>query len=449
MNAREVAYSILFRYAQESGRLHEQIALALAEGGLSDGEKKYVSNICSGVVRNLNLIDWKLSDLYNGDYKRMLNKIKTLLRLAMYELDYMNFIPPHATVNEFAGLARKKINALAAAQVNGILRNYLREKGRYDPEKKFKYIETQLSVKYSFPEWMIKRWIHFWGEEETRQLCAAFNQRPYFDLRINTLRIKPQDFRQILTGNKIEFSQSTVFPQVVKVYDIIKISKLKLFAEGLCSVQDESGQLVLELLEPAAEGWLVDACAAPGGKLTGILERQLAGYKIIGLDVNMQRLNIVKQNCQRLGLPNYVLVQNDATRPALRSSKFKQILIDAPCSGLGSIQKHPDIKWRRSLPEILEFQELQLRILKAQAELLAGGGLLVYSTCTIEPAENEVVIEKFLEINNGDFEIDPIPDRLTAFSPDHKYLRTFPHRHQMDGSFAVRLRKKMDKMTGY
>ena len=442
MNAREVAYSILFSYAQEKGRLHERITLALSAGGLSDGEKKYISNICSGVVRNLGLIDWKLSDLYNGDYKHMLNKIKTMLRLAMYELDYMDFIPPHATVNEFASLARKKINALAAAQVNGILRNYLREKGRYDPEKKFKYIETQLSIKYSFPEWMVKRWIHFWGEEETRQLCAAFNQRPYFDLRINTLRIKPPEFLQILTGNKIEFSQSVIFREVVKVYDILKITKLKLFAEGLCSVQDESGQLVLDLLEPVTAGWLVDACAAPGGKLTGMLERQPDGYKIIGMDISRQRLNILRQNCLRLGLQNYVLVQNDATRPALQSSNFKQILIDAPCSGLGSIQKHPDIKWRRSLPEILEFQDLQLRILKAQAELLASGGSMVYSTCTIEPAENEVVIEKFLEINNGDFEIDPIPDRLAAFSPDRKYLRTFPHRHQMDGSFAVRLRKK-------
>ncbi len=441
MNAREVAYSILFHYAQENGRLHEQIALGLAEGGLSDGEKKYISNICSGVVRNLSLIDWKLSDLYNGDYKHMLNKIKTLLRLAMYELDYMDFIPPHATVNEFAGLARKKINPLAAAQVNGILRNYLREKGRYDPERKFKYIETQLSVKYSFPEWMVKRWIHFWGTEETRQLCAAFNERPYFDIRINILRIKPQEFLHILTSNKIEFSQSALFQEVVKVYDILKIIKLKLFAEGLCSVQDESGQLVLDLLEKAGDGWIVDACAAPGGKLTGILERQLARYKIIGLDVNMQRLNTLKQNCQRLGLQNYVLVQNDATRPALRNN-FKQILIDAPCSGLGSIQKHPDIKWRRSLPQILEFQDLQLKILNAQAELLSSGGLMVYSTCTIEPAENEVVIEKFLELKKGGFEIDPIPDKLAAFSTDRKYLRTFPHRHQMDGSFAVRLRKK-------
>jgi 16S rRNA (cytosine967-C5)-methyltransferase len=129
-----------------------------------------------------------------------------------------------------------------------------------------------------------------------------------------------------------------------------------LFADGLCSVQDESGQLVLDLLEPVADGWLVDACAAPGGKLTGVLERRLNGYKIIGLDVNMQRLKILQQNCRRLGLQNYVLIQNDATRPALRRSNFKQILIDAPCSGLGSIQKHPDIKWRRSLPEILEFQ---------------------------------------------------------------------------------------------
>jgi 16S rRNA (cytosine967-C5)-methyltransferase len=441
MNARDIAYTILLQFEQERVRLHELIGAGLAAAGLSDGEKKYISHICAGVVRNLSLIDWKLSDLYEGDYKRMLNKIKTLLRLAMYELDYMDFIPPHATVNEFAGLARKKINPLAAAQVNGILRNYLREKSRYNPERKFKYLETQLSVKYSFPEWMVKRWIHFWGAEETRQLCAAFNQRPYFDIRINILRIVPRDFMQILTSHKIEFSQSALFPEVVKVYDILKLTKLKLFAQGFCSVQDESGQLAVELLQPDGEDWIIDACAAPGGKLSGILERQGNRYKVIGLDISLDRLHILKQNCQRLGLRNYLLIQSDAACPALRGN-FRQILIDAPCSGLGSIQKHPDIKWRRSLPEILEFQDLQLKILKAQAALLKPGGLMVYSTCTIEPAENEVVIEKFLDLAAGEFEIDPVPDRLAAFSADRKYLRTFPHRHQMDGSFGVRLRKK-------
>jgi len=443
MNAREIAYYILFHFEQEKGKLHELISnsLTATEYDLRDGEKKYISHLCSGVVRNLSLIDWKLSGLYDGDYKRMLNKIKSLLRLALYELDYMDFIPPHATVNEVTTLARKKINSRAAAQVNGILRTYLREKGRFDPERKFKYIETQLAVKYSFPEWMIKRWINLWGEEETRQLCAAFNERPYFDLRINLSRVTSDDFIQILNRNNIEFRPSAVFPQVVKVYDLLKITKLKLFEQGLCSVQDESSLLVLELLQLDFKGWIVDVCAAPGGKLTAILEREKSGLKVIGLDRDLRRLNRLQENCQRLGLQNYNLLQNDATVPAFRT-EFEQILIDAPCSGLGSIQKHPDIKWRRSWSEILEFQELQLKILQAQAKLIKTGGFIVYSTCTIEPAENEGVVEKFLELHKDRFEIDRLPERLRLFSRDNTYLRTFPHHHQMDGSFAVRLRKK-------
>jgi hypothetical protein len=184
MNAREVAYSILFRFAQENGRLHEQIALALSAGGLSDGEKKYISNICSGVVRNLGLIDWKLSGLYNGDYKHMLNKIKP--SYAWPCTSWITWIySAHATVNEFASLARKN-HRPAAAQVNGILRNYLREKGRYDPEKKFKYIETSFSIKYSFRSgWLNAGYIS--GARKKPGNYAA-NQRPYFDLRINTLR---------------------------------------------------------------------------------------------------------------------------------------------------------------------------------------------------------------------------------------------------------------------
>jgi 16S rRNA (cytosine967-C5)-methyltransferase len=444
MNGRETAYYILFRFEQERGRLHEQIGHTLTESDLGDREKKYVSHICSGVVRHLGLIDWKLSGLYEGDYRKMLIKIKTLLRLAMYELDYMDFIPPHATLNEFATLARKKVNAVAAAQVNGILRNYLREKSRYNPEKKFKYRETQLSVKYSFPEWMVQRWIHFWGEEETKELCEAFNQRPCFDIRINLSRIQQDEFLKILTTQKVEYGLSKIFPEVIKVYDILRINRLKLFEKGLCSVQDESGLLVLHLLDPEGKGWLLDACAAPGGKFTGLLERRKMELKIIGLDKDLKRLTVVRQNCQRLGLENYRLVQSDAAQPPFRIN-FDQILVDAPCSGLGTIQKHPDIKWRRTLKEILEFQTLQLKILEGLSRYVKEGGCLVYSTCTIDPAENEVVIEKFLEKHQDSFEAASLPAKLSDFSTDQKYLRTFPHRHQMDGSFAVMLRKKQDK----
>ena len=322
--------------------------------------------------------------------------------------------------------------------MNGILRTYLREKGKYNPEKKFKFRETQLSVKYSFPEWMILKWIDWFGEKETELICQALNERPEFDVRINTSKIEIADFKQILEDNQVTYKKSEYFPSILKITDVQAISQLKLFEKGYCSIQDESAYLVTQLMDIQKGDCVLDACVAPGGKFTAVMEKNIENVTLVGNDIYKDRNSIVQQNCKRLGFDNYFLMQSDSIYPAFKPN-FDKILIDAPCSGLGTIQKNPDIKWRRNQNEIEDFQKLQINILNSVSKLVKRNGYVIYSTCTINREENEDVIEKFLK-HNKLFSLVPPKDSFKKFVKNENYLRTFPHIHKMDGSFAAILK---------
>ena len=212
--------------------------------------------------------------------------------------------------------------------------------------------------------------------------------------------------------------------------------------KGLCTIQDESGYLVTQLIQPEEGESILDACAAPGGKYTALLEKN-AGSKIMALESQQGRILKIRENCRRLGFSDAMVVIGDAQSAPVQNKTFDQILVDAPCSGLGTIQKNPDIKWRRTLEEIFQFQTLQLKILKDADRILKPGGYLIYSTCTVDPSENEAVIEDFLSKNLNTYRIVPPPESFQTFSVDNKYMRTFPHIHDMEGSFAVKLQKEL------
>jgi 16S rRNA (cytosine967-C5)-methyltransferase len=196
----------------------------------------------------------------------------------------------------------------------------------------------------------------------------------------------------------------------------------------------------MQLTTIKAGDLVLDTCAAPGGKYTALLEKYHKQSVIVAQEIIGKRLMMLRENCQRLGFSDSMFVQGDGTDSAFKPV-FNHIIADVPCSGFGSIQKHPDIKWRRTFEEISRFQQLQLQILNNISSLLKPGGNLIYSTCTIEPAENEEVIKEFLNRQNGMFEIVTPPKFLKIFMVESKYIRTFPHQHGMEGSFAVKLLK--------
>jgi 16S rRNA (cytosine967-C5)-methyltransferase len=441
MTARETAFKILLKFEQTRQHLDFLIDTSLQDGQLSARERKFSSNLVSGVIRHLTLFDWKIATLYKGNYKKALVKFKTILRLSLYEIDFLDFIPPHATVNEYVNLAKKQLPKAYVSTVNAIIRTYLREGKSLKPEKRFKYDDTRLAIRYSFPEWLIRRWLGTWDKDFVEKMCQAFNHRPVFDIRVNKCKIGPEEFEQKLRDHKIEYSQSTYFSHMFKITDMQKIRQLKWLENGYCSIQDESGYIVTSLLDPISDkDRILDACAAPGSKYTALLEKYSDKISLYAHEINYRRLRFVKQNCQRLDFSDGLLINGDSNFPPLKNN-FDQILIDAPCSGFGTIQKHPDIKWRRSLEEILNFQKLQLSILKRIGDLLKPNGILIYSTCTIEPSENETVIEEYLKSQMGKFKVVAPPASLKEFSTEGGFIRTFPHLHEMEGSFAAKLQR--------
>lgn len=440
MNARQASFKILLKFEESNNRLEDLINDVFIKTNISPKEKKFIYNLSSGVIRHLSLIDWKIGLLFKGNYKKSLNKFKIIIRLAIYEIDYLDFIPSFATVNEYVNLAKSKLDMRNSSVVNGILRTYLREKGKYNPEKKFKYKETQISVKYSFPEWIIKKWIKWFGEEETEKLCQSFNERPEFDLRINTTKIAIEEFIKVLESNQVNFTKSEYFPAIIKITDVQKINQLKLFEKGLCSIQDESAYLITELMNIQKGDTILDACVAPGGKFTALMEKDIEDVTLIGNDIYKDRLAVVRQNCRRLGFEKFLVLQSDSILPPF-SQKFDKIIIDAPCSGLGTIQKNPDIKWRRTQSEIENFQKLQSELLSSVSKLVKQDGIIIYSTCTINREENEDVVERFLEKNENYSLLTP-DKSFKRFIKKENFLRTFPHIHKMDGSFAAILKCK-------
>jgi len=216
MNARENALKILLEFEQEACRLNDLIDRHLKSSKFSARERKFIYNLVSGVVRHRSLFDWKISSLFKGNYKKTLNNFKLILCLGLYELDFLDYIPPHATLNEYVSIAKKKLPGSNNKTVNGVLRTYLREGRGLDPYKKFKYMDTKLAVKYSFPEWLIKRWLAIWPSEFVQEMCEAMNERPLFGVRINRLKIDNKKFVDALLEADIKFVPSEHFADMRK-----------------------------------------------------------------------------------------------------------------------------------------------------------------------------------------------------------------------------------------
>jgi 16S rRNA (cytosine967-C5)-methyltransferase len=268
---------------------------------------------------------------------------------------------------------------------------------------------------------------------------VANNLRPDLTLRVNRLKIDFNFFITQLEQHQIQFSRSQFLDYFVRVKHMAGIGSSEMYRQGFFLVQDESAGLAVQLLDPKPGDRVIDMCSAPGGKTTFIGELMKNIGEIVAIDRYETRLNLVKNSCQRLGIANTHFIAADAT--TVQTAPAERVLVDAPCSGLGVLSKKPDAKWKREPEDLVKLVEIQRGILENSAKHVKPGGILVYSTCTTEPEENFALVKSFLEMHS-EFEIENASNfadgRLVAAGG---YLETFPHRHGMDGSFAIRLRK--------
>jgi 16S rRNA (cytosine967-C5)-methyltransferase len=407
---------------------------------LEDVDRRFVTEVVNGVLRWRGKLDWYLNQLYLGEFENLLVEVKNNLRSSVYQLIYLDRIPPYAVLFEAVEIAKAKYNQKTANLVNAILRNFLRQR------KKFELLEKQLDVldrishKYSHPKWLVQRWIEYWGIDEVTKLCQINNEPPRLAVRLNEKLLQRENLFKFLEENTIPYEIHPDFQNFVWIDNFLEFRKGDFITRGLVSVQDISTALPVLLLDPQPGEMVLDMCTAPGGKSGFILEKMKDEGKLVAMDRHLFRVRLTRENLNRLGYTNfYISVADSTSLPT--SILYDRILIDAPCSGFGVLRKRVDLKWKRSEQDIINMKTIQQSLLESAAKNLKPGGIIVYSTCTIEPEENERVIEAFLESHHN-FELESLQDLVPGkYLGTKYYVQTFPHKHQMDGSFAVRLKK--------
>lgn len=413
-------------------------------------ERAFAQELAYGVVRRLLPIDRSLARHLRHPLEKLPAPVRNSLRLGAYELLYGGG-RAYAAVSQAVELARAHGHGGTASLVNAVLRRIARDPRPAGPDPGAGEVE-RISLEYSCPEWLVRRWVARLGAGEAGALCAALNRTPPLAGRCNLTRIGVADLLARLEGEGVRVRPGRYRPECFVLEDSPRpVAELPSFREGLFSLQDEGSALVAPVLDPRPGLRVVDACSAPGTKTAHLLELMGGNGEVLAVDVHPGRLRLVEEGCARLGLGGLHTVAGDARRlaellPPAWQGRADRILVDAPCSGLGALARRPDLRWRRREEDLATLSALQREILDGAAAALDPGGVLVYSTCTTEPEENQQVVEAFLA-RHPEFAADdlgPWVPAALAGECRNGWLQLWPHRHGVDGFFICRLRKYRD-----
>ncbi len=437
--ARGVAVKLLSRYESSDSYIDKLLDGELRRTDLSPADRALVTELVNGTVRWQSRIDWILTGFYHGEFTKCLPLIKNALRIALYQMLFLSKIPPPAAINESVEIVKQVKGDKHAGIVNGVLRNILRNitSIRYPSREENEILH--LSVHSAHPQWMVRRYVERFGADEAEQLLNANNHRPMLTLRVNTMRTTRDEIEKQLEDAQIKYERSPVHDNSLLITSLRDVRSLPAFTEGLITVQDASASLAVQLADPKPGMTVYDLCAAPGGKAVHAAEVMKNQGKIVALELYESKLRLIQENAQRAGV-SIIEPQHGDAREFEAAKPADIVFVDAPCTGMGTLSKKPDIKWRRNLEDIRKMSTKQLEILEHAATLVRPGGVIIYSTCTIEPEENSGVVQKFLA-QHSNFELEPAEYFLPETVVEDGFLQTFPHRHRSDGAFAARLKK--------
>ncbi len=360
----------------------------------------FVRELVYGVLENKLTLDYYIDLLLRDGIDSLKQAELNIIRMGIYQLGYMNSVPEYAAVNESVILAKRYARGKAGL-VNGVLREYQNKKIHLRLPERDEDEIRYLSIKYSYAPWIVEKWLSYYKTDFVEKLLAAGNERPPMTIRANWLKIRKQDLIDVLRdrGFEVEDGKNCANALYVKGSGLLDS---EMYEHGLFTPQDESSMIVAEKLDPKQGDLVMDVCAAPGGKTTAIAERMNNTGRIIASDIYRRKLEQVNREAKRLGITNIETRSWDATRvDSTMVEKADRVLVDAPCSGLGVVRRKPEIKYREKNNDIELLPKKQLAILSASSSYVKSGGTLVYSTCTINPDENEKVVAEFLKKNSS------------------------------------------------
>ncbi len=458
-NARKFAHTVLQTIYRSQAFADDVFDAAIKDVVLSEPDRALAFELVYGVLRHAITLDWRLDHLSRKPMARLPLNVATILRVAAYQLLFLDRIPESAAVNEAVNLIRKQPGHDWRGLVNAILRNLIRQQAPSLPDIDGNPVQG-LSIRYACPLWMVERWITAFGFAHAEELCRKTLEIPPMTLRTNTLRSTRKELLNRLTAEGFSAQATPVSPLGVTLEKCGNPGRLSVVQEGLCYVEDEAAQLIPPLLDPQPGDRILDACAAPGGKTTHLAQLMQNQGTIIAIDRKGDRLLRLIANCERFGISIVQSHECDMTdllritpeevadRPTLHRpfliEPFDRIVVDAPCSGLGILRRHPEGKMFKQFVTIKQSHHIQKQILHSLCTLLRPGGTIVYSACSIEPEETTEVISAFCQ-EHPDFQREAVtpwvPPSGHSLVTDEGYLCTAIQSFTMDAFFACRLRK--------
>ena len=442
---REIALEVLVEVLEKGGYSHKVLGAALSKYQYMDKQQRgFLTRLCEGTIERALELDYIIDHFSKVPIKKQKPVIRNILRMSVYQLKYMDSVPASAACNEAVKLATKKGFYNLKGFVNGVLRNISRGLHEFIYPDKDIELAMYLSVRYSMPLWMVEFWLSSYSKEIVESMLEAFCSTKDTSIRVNLNKITKDSLKNILEQQGINVNKGAYLPCALRISNYNYLSSLEEFKKGYFQVQDESSMLVGEVTGVQPGDLVVDVCAAPGGKSLHVAELLNGTGKVISRDLTPDKTALIEENNTRLGFSNMQIEVYDALSfdPTLEG-KADVVIADLPCSGLGVIGKKPDIKYRVTIKDLTSLQQLQQDILKVVTRYVKPGGILIYSTCTISPLENEENLS-WLE-SQGEFSlesIDPyIPEQLQDATTKKGYLQMIPGVHETDGFFVARLKK--------
>lgn len=436
--ARQTAYGVLTA-AHRGGRINDLLHSALAASALSERERRFTTELVLGATRMQARLDADLSGCYHGRFHHLEPQIRRLLRLGAYQLRYMDSVPARAALDTTVDLARANSLSRAAGLVNGVLR----ELSRREPDTPPADLATpeELATAYSHPQWLVEKWLSQWGRERTVALMEWNNRSPVVWFRRRVGEKMRQKLAASAADQGLLLHPHPLLPDYLSAErSPAPLLSAEMLAGGSFIVQDPSAGAVVAAVDPQPGETIIDFCAGPGGKTAALADQVGSTGRVAACEIDSRRVELIRDTVTRLGLLNVDLYPGDVLKTALPTAD--KILVDAPCTGTGVVARRADLRWRRQPEHLPQMVALQTALLERAAQLLPTGGLLVYATCSLEPEENWELVTAF-QRKHQQYHIDSMPPGVPAdWIDDQGALATFPAQHQVDGVFAVRLRKR-------
>jgi 16S rRNA (cytosine967-C5)-methyltransferase len=438
--ARKISIDVLEEVFNRKAYSNIALGRSLNKSELDPKDKALVTEIVYGTIKYKYTLDCILDYYLKNGIKKIDSAVLNILRISVYQLRYLDKIPPFAVVNEAVELAKRKSTGTAKL-VNGILRNYLRQSEVIYYDKK-NYLD-KLCFTYSFPKWLVEMFVSQYNPDEVINILEGLNSRPSVTVRVNNLKTTYEEAYEKLTEYGYDIEEGEVCPEAIIINKGRNIEDNPLFIQGLISVQDESAMMVAPIMDLSDGINVLDLCSAPGGKTCHIAEIMNNTGEISAFDLHENKLALVKENLIRLGITNVICSRLDASKYTHKLAEYgDRVLIDVPCSGIGIIRKKPEIKWTKDIISTKSLIEIQRNIMINAAKYTKVGGKLIYSTCTLNKNENEDNVKWFLE-KQPQFKIEPIycGNFQNVIYHTEGYVTILPNEN-MDGFFIAKMKRQ-------